>query len=172
MERVLVIGSSAAGKTVFSRRLAAITGLKLVHLDQLYWRAGWTEPAPAAWRAAVAAAIAESSWIIDGNYAGTLSARAARADTVILFDLPSWLCLWQALRRVAGNVGRARAEMNQDCPERIDGAFFKYVWRFRRDQFPRTLAALQRFNGVLIVHRSRAAAEAHIAELAARHAAR
>ncbi|HXH69877.1 MAG TPA: hypothetical protein VNI60_05960 [Pyrinomonadaceae bacterium] len=39
MKKVLVIGSCGAGKSTFARRLGKATGLKIVHLDQLYWNA-------------------------------------------------------------------------------------------------------------------------------------
>ena len=40
MQRVLVIGISGAGKSTFSRALAARTGLPLIHLDKEFWRPG------------------------------------------------------------------------------------------------------------------------------------
>ncbi len=41
MKRVMVIGGPGSGKSTLARRLHAISGLPLFHLDQLYWRAGW-----------------------------------------------------------------------------------------------------------------------------------
>ena len=50
MRRVLVIGCSGAGKTTFSRRLADLTGLPLVHLDKEFWQQGWIMMPRAEWR--------------------------------------------------------------------------------------------------------------------------
>ena len=50
MKRVLVIGSGGAGKSTLARRLGERLGLEVVHLDALYWQAGWVEPAKEAWR--------------------------------------------------------------------------------------------------------------------------
>jgi adenylate kinase family enzyme len=41
MQRVLVLGSSGSGKSTFARKLGEITGLPVVHIDQLFWEPGW-----------------------------------------------------------------------------------------------------------------------------------
>ena len=41
MQRILVIGGSGAGKSTLSVELAKKLNLPLVHLDRLFWRAGW-----------------------------------------------------------------------------------------------------------------------------------
>jgi adenylate kinase family enzyme len=75
MKRVLVIGSSGAGKSTFSRRLGEITGIKVIHLDKLHWRAGWVEPSKIEWRKTVEDNLKKEAWIMDGNYSGTLALR-------------------------------------------------------------------------------------------------
>ncbi len=49
MKRILVIGSGGSGKSTFAERLAQATGLPLIHLDEVYWKAGWIEPSREAW---------------------------------------------------------------------------------------------------------------------------
>lgn len=39
-------------------------------------------------------------WIIDGNYQRTIDIRMKKADTIILFDLPTELCLEGAIARI------------------------------------------------------------------------
>jgi len=48
MNRILIPGSGGSGKTTFTRKLAAKTGLPLHHLDTLYWQPGWQKPEAAA----------------------------------------------------------------------------------------------------------------------------
>lgn len=160
--RVLVIGCSGAGKTVFARRLALATGRPLIHLDQEYWQPGWTPPDEGWWRSRVDELIARPNWIMDGNFLGSLPRRLERADTVVLFDSPRGVCLCQALTRIARNFGRTRADMAAGCPERLDWAFLKYIWNFHRNHRPRVLKALEGFPGSPIVFRSTAEANAFL----------
>ena len=138
MERVAVLGSPGAGKTRFSLALAEITGLPVIHLDQAYWRPGWTEPATVDWRRTVTEIVSAPRWITDGNYGGTMDIRLPRADTVVVLDLPVPLCLWRAIRRVAEAHGQVRPDMAPGCPERLDLGFLQYIVRFGRDGGGRT----------------------------------
>jgi adenylate kinase family enzyme len=101
MKRVVVIGSGGAGKSTFSRRLHAATGLPLIHLDRLFWRPGWTEMPNEEWRATNEMLVKAEAWIIDGNYGGTMDVRLAAADTIIFLDLPRLVCLYRVLKRLA-----------------------------------------------------------------------
>ncbi len=151
MQRVLVIGCAGAGKTHLALALAARTGLPVVHLDAHFWRPGWVEPAKADWQAQLAALLAEPAWIMDGNYGGTLQERLQRADTAILLDYPTWLCLWRVLSRTLRHRGRTRPDIGAGCVERFDWGFLRYVLRYRRDHRPRALAKLDGFSGKLVI---------------------
>jgi len=145
MRRVCVIGPCGSGKSTFSRKLAAVTDLPLIHLDQQYWRPGWQKPAVGQWPKQVHALVSEDSWIIDGNYHSTMETRLARSDTVIFLDYPRRVFLWRALKRIILNYGRVRADSAPGCPERFDLSFLLYLWRFRRISRPKTLDALDRY---------------------------
>lgn len=151
MQRVLVIGCSGAGKSRLAQDLAARTGLPVVHLDAHFWRPGWVEPDKAQWRAQLAGLLAEPAWIMDGNYGGTLEQRLQRADTVILLDYPTWLCLWRVLKRTARHWRRSRPDIGAGCVERFDWGFLRYVLSYRRQHRPRALAKLQDFSGETVI---------------------
>ncbi len=150
MQRVLVLGCAGAGKSTLSIELARRTGLPLIHLDKHYWRPGWVEPTRDEWRAQVAALLERPSWIMDGNYGGTVAQRLARADTAIFLDFPAWRCLWRVIKRIALSYGRTRPDLAEGCPEHIDFPFFLYVLRFRRRSRPNLEAALAGFSGRVI----------------------
>ena len=141
-QRVLVIGISGAGKSTFGRTLAGRTGLPLVHLDKEYWRPGWRETPRAEWRARVASLVAGEHWVMEGNYAGTLDLRLARADTLFWFDYPTLKCLLRMLKRIVSSYGQVRPDLAEGCPERFDWEFLEYVWRFNRAERPKIVAAL------------------------------
>ena len=138
MQRVLVIGSPGAGKSTLAQELARRTGLPLVHLDQEYWQPGWVEMDELQWRSKVERLVAGPSWIIDGNYGGSLGVRLARADTVIDLEFPAWRCVGRILRRVVRSHGRVRSDMAPGCPEQLDWEFLVYTARFPRTVRHRT----------------------------------
>ena len=169
MARVLVIGSGGAGKSTFARRLAERTGLPLVHLDRLYWSAGWVSPPPGEWDATVARLAAEPRWIMDGNYGRTLAARLAAADTVVLLDYPRLLCLWRATRRWLAHRGGARPDMAPGCDEQMTLEFARWIWSYpargRRTALAKVAAADPAPR--LVILRSPAEAERWLAALPA-----
>ena len=82
MRKVLVIGSGGAGKSTFARRLGALLELEVIHLDSLYWSAGWVEMPKAEWQRVVEELLSRRAWIIDGNYSGTLQMRLEACERV------------------------------------------------------------------------------------------
>ena len=123
--RVLVVGMAGSGKSTFSRRLGAKTGLPVIHLDLHFWKPGWVAPSEDEWRDIQRALLSGDKWIVDGNYHETLELRLALADTVVFMDTPWFVCARRALLRgVRRPVG---FEAPQGC---VDSA-----WRRLRDEW-------------------------------------
>jgi adenylate kinase family enzyme len=139
----MIIGSGGAGKSTFARRLGRALGREVVHLDALYWRAGWVEPPKDEWAQRVAELARGESWIIDGNYGGTMDIRLAACDTVIFLDMPRVLCVWRILKRIALYRKGSRPDLPDGCDERIDREFIKYVWNYPRSRRPKILEKLK-----------------------------
>ena len=164
MKRVLVIGTGGSGKTTVARRLAQRTGLPLIHLDTLYWRAGWQPTPPEEWWARVQQLVRGEAWIIDGNYGGTLDLRLAACDTVVFLDLPRLVCLWRVLGRRLRHLGRVRPELPLGCRERLNWEFLAWIWSYpsrRRGDVLTRLEGLDEGKRVAVL-RSSAAIEAFI----------
>lgn len=142
MQRVMVIGPCGAGKSTVSHRLAALLDLPLTHLDKLHWKPGWTEGSKDDLRTALAPIVAQDRWLIDGNYGSTMDMRLARADTVVYLDYSIALCLWRAAKRVWQFNGETRPDMGEDCPERFDWEFFRYIANWNHQARPRTESLL------------------------------
>jgi|SRR6187402_1811655 len=156
MQRVLILGCPGSGKSRLARELAARTGLPLVHLDQIYWRPGWVEPSKEEWHAQLPEILARPAWILDGNYGGSIALRLDAADTAILLDHPTWLCLFRVFRRSVLGWGRTRSDMAEGCPERFDLQFIRYVLNFSRAKLPRVLTQLRAFRGQQVVLQTQA----------------
>ncbi|MEM8557749.1 MAG: DNA topology modulation protein [Bacteroidota bacterium] len=142
MRRVLVIGSGGAGKSTVATEMGERLGLPVVHLDRLYWQPGWVETPKAEWKSVVQQLLQRETWVMDGNYGGTLDARLAAADTVVFLDLPRWLCLWRVVKRRLQYRGRTRPDMTDGCPERLTGEFIHWVWTYRAERRPQILQKL------------------------------
>jgi adenylate kinase family enzyme len=124
-QRILVTGLAGAGKSTFSRALAAKTGLPLIHLDLQFWKPGWVAPSEDEWCEKQRVALSGDAWIADGNYHETLALRLERADTVVVLDTPWPVCAARALRR---GVVKSVGEMPEGCRDS--------AWRRLRDEAP------------------------------------
>lgn len=140
MTRVAVVGNGGSGKTWFAMRLGAALDVPVVHLDLYRWDAEGSRRDDDAFGSEVRRALAEPSWVADGNYLGTLTDRLSRADLVVFLDLPGVVCLAGVLGRRVRNRGR-RVE-DPSHRDRFDAAFVRYVLSYNRSMRPRVLAQL------------------------------
>ncbi len=127
LNRVVVLGRGGAGKSVFARRLAAITEAPVIELDKEFWQAG-LYPLPAGeWTARQQQLITAERWILDGDLGpyDVLDVRLGTADTVIILDFPLLLCAWRAGRR-----------------PRESADFWRWVLTYRRRYLPKILTAI------------------------------
>jgi adenylate kinase family enzyme len=147
MRRITIVGSSGSGKSTLARELAAPLDLKVIHLDTLFWRAGWLEQPRAEFLARQHAALHADRWIVEGNYHHhTLAARLKAADTIVFLDFPWYRCLYNALRRHWQYRNRIRPDIPAGCSEKLSPKLLWRICRFGRDQRPqlvRELVALE-----------------------------
>ena len=154
MKKILIIGSSGAGKSTFARRLHRATGLPLIHLDRLYWKPNWVETTDKSeWKRTIENALRGDAWILDGNYSGTLEMRLEKCDAVIFLDLPRLLCIYRILKRVALYKKGSRPDMADGCDERFDWEFLKFAWNYPSRSKPKVEALLHRFESEKTIFR-------------------
>jgi adenylate kinase family enzyme len=147
MKRVAIVGCSGGGKSTLAVRLGERLGLPVIHLDTLFWRPGWVESEPLAFRERLREALAAPAWISDGNFMATADLRLPLADTIVWVDQPRLTCLWRALLRLVAWTGRSRPDLAPGCPERFDMEFLRYIWNWDRVTRPRVQQAIERFGG-------------------------
>lgn len=155
MKRVILIGSPGSGKSTMSTKLAQILNLELYHLDNLFWSPGWIMASKEEQISITKDLIQKEEWLIDGNYNGTLELRLERADFVVFFDLPRWLCMVRIFKRMIQYRNQKRPDFNAGT-ERFNWEFVKYVWDFRKSKRPSIYKKLKQYpNKEIVILKSR-----------------
>ena len=165
LKRVAIIGCGGSGKTTIGRRIAAVIDAEITHLDAVYYDDEWNKLPQEKFAQIQEELVAADTWVIDGNYAGTLPIRLRRATHVIFLDLPAITCLWgivQRRRRYRGGQHK-----NDGVYDNINWGFIRYVWGYRREMAPRVRALIAAHAGHAQVHivRSRRAANRLVEQL-------
>src|SRR5437588_7546887 len=136
MNRIVVIGSSAAGKSTVARDMGRILGIEVIHLDRELWKPGCRLSAPHEELPAVRNLLDQPRWIMDGNYTDSLAMRLEAADTVVVVDFSRLRCLLRALKRLLRFRGRTRPDIGGDCAEQLDVDFLRWIWNYPRTERP------------------------------------
>jgi len=123
MTRVVVIGTSCAGKTAFARSLACALSFPHVELDALFWQPNWTPRPPEEFRNLVAQELSQGCWVTDGNYSVVRDLVWSRATTVIWLNYSFQIVLWRALTRTMRRV-LTQEELFSANRESLRMAFF------------------------------------------------
>ena len=118
MRRIFVMGPIGAGKTHLSTRLSNTLNLPVIHLDREFILPNYKRPPLGCWRKRVSDLARLDEWIMDGNFFDALDERFARAQLIVLLDLPQWLCALRTVKRTILNLGQTRYDLG--LPERLN----------------------------------------------------
>ncbi len=103
-KRIVVVGTTGAGKTTLAQELSRRLGYPHIELDAMYWGPNWT-PAPTdIFRQGVARALNGAAWVADGNYRKARDVIWARADTLVWLDYALPVIMWQLARRALRRI--------------------------------------------------------------------
>lgn len=143
--RILVLGSSGAGKSHLSVRLAEILGIEVVHLDDHRRPSDGRPCDDREWHEIVKQLAARESWIMDGTYERSLYLRIPRADAIILLECPPELCLERVVRRDAAGAKALRDDRSSESPHAVDPNHVQYIADYASVTRPRVLADIERY---------------------------
>ncbi len=130
MNRIMVLGPSGTGKTTICRILGKKLGLKVLHLDSVYWKKDWNNISKEEFDKYMKKFFAKNrQWTIDGNYTNNrhFQYRLDLADTIILLDFGLQVSLKGIHERAAEYKHRSRGDMAEGCIEGIDQEFLQYT---------------------------------------------
>jgi adenylate kinase family enzyme len=103
--RILVAGTSGAGKTTLARRVAALLDIPHIEIDGLFHGPGWVPRDT--FESEVQRFSAGSCWVTEWQYSQVRAILAQRADLLVWLDLPRALVMWQMIgRTVRRRLGR------------------------------------------------------------------
>ena len=159
--RIIVLGCPGSGKSTFARALAARTGLPLIHLDSVWWRADGSHISRDEFDRALAELLAGEKWIMDGDYSRTYEVRLRAADTVIFLDYPEDVCM----AGIVGRVGEERPDMPW-TESALDPELVAMAKNYARDNRPVLLDLLRRYaDRQVLVFTDRTRADRWLSEL-------
>jgi len=124
--RISIIGSnSCVGKSTLADKLGKKLGIPVVHLDQLYHypKGNWVARPLEEYLELHEKAIAEDSWIVEGNYTRSMDKRFERSDTIINIEMNRFGCMWRYIKRHFADARNPGHQIG-----RIESAAEKFNW--------------------------------------------
>ena len=151
--RVVVVGTSGAGKTAMAKRIASALDLRCIELDRLHWEPNWqalTVTNPDEFVRRVDAATSDDAWVCDGNYGLVRDLIWRRATHLIWLDYSRTVVMYRVIKRSvarafdqtelwAGNEEDWRRWLRPSHPIRWAWS----TWRDRRSRFEELLNGAQ-----------------------------
>ena len=146
--RIVVVGTSGAGKTTFAGELARLLDAPHLELDAFRHGPNWTETPDDIFREKISDALSGQDWVVDGNYSVARDIVWTRATTIVWLDYPFNVTFWRLIRRTISRYVK-RAELWNGNREDLRGVLFArdslFVWAFRRHwsrrkSYPRAFA--------------------------------
>ena len=105
--KVIILGCSGSGKSTFARKLQEKTGLPLIHLDNIWWKADRTHISRDEFDRRLEEILAGEKWIIDGDYSRTYEVRFRACDTVFFLDFDEKQCM----AGITDRIGKDRPDI-------------------------------------------------------------
>ncbi len=161
-EKILILGCPGSGKSYFAVKLAALTGLPLFHLDNIWWRADGTHLSREEFDEKLAALLSLERWIIDGDYSRTYETRICVCYTVFFLDFDTGTCV----EGITGRIGKERPDIPW-VEKSPDPELLRMVRNYGEENRPVVLSLLGKYPGKRVfVFRSRDESDLWLSEFA------
>ena len=148
LNRIVVIGNAAGGKTLLSRKLATLHHLPLTHIDSIQFLSGMMIRPYLETEKILAEIIQQDRWLLDGfGPLDSLEKRFQLADRIVFIDMPLWLHYWWFLKRQIKNIWSRRLELPENCNELSLShtvKVIKTIWKVHTQMRPELIRILKR----------------------------
>ena len=138
--KVIVLGCSGSGKSTFARRLHERTGLPLVHLDNIWWKADRTHITREEFDRKLCKILQGEKWIIDGDYSRTYETRIRACNTVFFLDYNEETCMGG----IKGRVGEERSDIPW-VEDALDPELVELVHQYQKYNRPALISLLEKY---------------------------
>lgn len=127
--KVAIIGYSGSGKSTLAAKMGDIYNCPVLYLDRVHFKDNWIERDDETAKAILKDFMDKNdSWVIDGNYTKLLRDRRLKeADMIVFMSFSRLTCLRQAIKRYRTYQGKTRESMADNCPEKMDMEFIKWI---------------------------------------------
>ena len=134
LKRIVVVGTSGAGKTTFASELANLKDVRHIELDSYRHGPNWTETPDDIFRQNISDALTAQNWVVDGNYSVARDIVWSRATTIVWLDYPFYVTFSRLFCRTISRYIR-RTELWNGNREDLRGVLFSkdslLVWAFK-----------------------------------------
>lgn len=126
--KIAIIGYTGAGKSTLARKIGEKYGIPVLHLDKVNYTKNWKVRDTSEAKELVDDFLENESWVIDGNYSKLEQDRRLKeADKIIFLNFPRRICFYRAYKRYLENKNKTRSDMANDCEEKFDFEFIKWI---------------------------------------------
>ena len=144
MKKIIVIGCPGSGKSTMVFKMNEKLHYPVLHLDKIYH----IDNERHITREELVSKVDEfaktnDNFIIDGNYISTVEQRIKLADTVILLDIDTEICIQNA-------IGRSKKEKTADMADGFDNSklqseFLEFITKFKNDSLPKIMDLIEKY---------------------------
>lgn len=137
--RIVVIGTSCAGKTTLASKLSKQLDIPHIELDELHWLPEWQPRERNDFRERVTQAVTPNSWVMDGNYSDVRDIAWSRATHILWLNYSFPLVVWRSLQRTTRRVF-LRERLFSNNVETFRKAFLSkhsILWWVLKTHYPR-----------------------------------
>ena len=113
--RIVVVGSSGAGKTTLARALSQRLGVPHIELDAIRHGPNWVETPDDLFRERLAERVRAEAWVVDGSYGFARDISWGRAERVVWLDYPFPTVMTRLIRRTLRRIVIGEELWNGNC---------------------------------------------------------